>query len=151
MPWRINNSRESYSNKLWRCEMLSSCRQEPYSCLSSQNDDWWNFTFTSWQSILSVHTHHAVLPSVTVKFVLTALRCCPPGFRLCGMTLLNEGVVARFECPWYRCNYSQHVCHGGVSSCHWWFFPIVNVEHQLITQCIINSYELASFKLWTLT
>jgi len=30
-------------------------------------------------------------------------------------------------------------------------FPIVDVEQQLITQCIINSYERASFKLWTFT
>jgi hypothetical protein len=30
-------------------------------------------------------------------------------------------------------------------------FPIVDVEQQLITQCIINSYERASFKLWALT
>lgn len=29
-------------------------------------------------------------------------------------------------------------------------FPIVDVEQQLITQCIINSCEFASFKLWTL-
>jgi hypothetical protein len=28
--------------------------------------------------------------------------------------------------------------------------PIVDVEQQLITQCIINSCALASFKLWTL-
>jgi len=29
-------------------------------------------------------------------------------------------------------------------------FPIVDVEQQLITQCIINSCELVSLKLWTL-
>jgi hypothetical protein len=29
-------------------------------------------------------------------------------------------------------------------------FPIVDVEQQLITQCIINSREFASLKLWTL-
>lgn len=29
-------------------------------------------------------------------------------------------------------------------------FPIVDVEQQLISQCTINSRELASFKLWIL-
>ena len=29
-------------------------------------------------------------------------------------------------------------------------FPIVDVEQQLITQCIINSCKLASLKLWAL-
>jgi hypothetical protein len=58
MPWRMNHSAASYSYRLWRCEASSSCGQDPYSWLSSQNDDWWTHTFTSWQSILPVHTHH---------------------------------------------------------------------------------------------
>lgn len=69
---------------------------------------------------------------MTVKFVLATLRSCPPGFRLCGMTLLNEDLCALSTDAITLSIYAMEVFQIVIGV----LFPIVDVEQQLITQCI---------------
>jgi hypothetical protein len=79
------------------------------------------------------------LSALTIAvFAVVALSCSPPGFRLCGMTLLNGGVVARLGAVGTVAitlgKYATKLLQVDTRV----LLPIVDVQQQLITPCIIN-------------